>query len=182
MKKSSAFLSALVALAVSLPALALDRGADGFYLTGSGTRVKHVAFITANVYDVWHYVKELPPAKSRQAIIDIDVDKKIVWRMKRTVDADKIKNALGEAYAMNGYGDKGKIDRFLGAVTADLKDGAVVNIKYDAGSKNTSISIQGAGNATVNGVDFMKATWSIWFGKMEDQPKLGDELISKIDK
>ena len=28
-------------------------------------------------------------------------------------------------------------------------------------------------------VDFMQAVWSIWFGKI-DQPKLGDQLISKL--
>jgi hypothetical protein len=180
MKKTSAFVSALVALAVSLPALALDKGADGFYMTGSATRVKHVAFITANVYDVWHYAKALPSAKSRQAIIDLDADKKIVWRMRRDVDADKIKNALSEAYALNGYGDKAKIGQFTSAVTSELKEKAVVNIRYDAASKTTSIKIDGAGSASVPGVDFMKATWSIWFGKMPDQPKLGDSLISNL--
>ena len=36
MKKSSAFVTALVALAVSLPALALEKGADGFFMTGGG--------------------------------------------------------------------------------------------------------------------------------------------------
>lgn len=180
MKKSTAFLSALVALAVSLPARALDKGADGFYMTGSGTRVKHVAFITANVYDVWHYAKELPSAKSRQAVIDLDADKKFVWRMKRDVDADKIKNALSEAYALNGYGDKGKIGQFLGAVTGELKEKTVVNIRYDAGSKTTTIKINGGGTASVAGADFMKATWSIWFGKMPDQPRLGDSLLSQM--
>ena len=36
-----------------------------------------------------------------------------------------------------------------------------------------------SGSAMVEGVDFMRATWSIWFGKI-DQAKLGDQLISKI--
>ena len=180
MKKTSAIVSALVALAISLPALALDKGADGFYLTGSGTRVKKVAFITANVYDVWHYAKDLPASKSRRAIIDLDADKKLIWRMKRDVDAEKIKTALADGYAKNGYGDKGKIGQFLAAVNAELKENAVITIKYDAGAKKTSITIQGAGAASVDGVDFMKATWSVWFGSMPDQPGLGDSLISKL--
>lgn len=180
MKKTSAIFSALVALAVSLPALALDRGADGFYLTGSGTRVKKVAFITANVYDVWHYAKELPPTKSRRAIIDLDADKKLVWRMKRDVDAEKIRTALADGYAKNDYGDKAKIGHFIGAVSADLKENTVITIRYDAGAKKTSINIQGGNSASVEGVDFMKATWSVWFGNMPDQPGLGDSLISKL--
>lgn len=180
MKKSSAFLSAIVALAVSLPALALDKGADGYYLTGSATRVKKVAFISVNVYDVWNYVKELPATKSRRAVIDLDADKKIVWRMKRDVEAEKIRNALTEGYAANGYTDKAKIGQFLAAVNSDLKENSTVTIRYDAGSKATSIAMQGGGNATVAGPEFMKATWSLWFGKMDDQPALGDALISKM--
>jgi hypothetical protein len=39
--------------------------------------------------------------------------------------------------------------------------------------------VQGQGAASVDGVDFMKAVWSIWFGKI-DQPSLGDQLISRI--
>lgn len=39
--------------------------------------------------------------------------------------------------------------------------------------------IQGMGSATIGGVDFMKAVWSLWFGKI-DQPRLGDDLMSKM--
>jgi hypothetical protein len=34
-------------------------------------------------------------------------------------------------------------------------------------------------SATVAGQDFMKAVWSIWFGKI-DQPSMGDQLISLL--
>ncbi|MBI2391667.1 MAG: hypothetical protein HYV09_18910 [Deltaproteobacteria bacterium] len=38
---------------------------------------------------------------------------------------------------------------------------------------------QGRATATVAGHDFMRATWSHWFGKT-DQPELGAALMSKL--
>ena len=50
---------------------------------------------------------------------------------------------------------------------------------YDSQKKAVTITTEAGGTATISGVAFMRATWSLWFGKI-DQPSLGDELISKI--
>ncbi len=171
---------AVFALLFAPVARALDKGADGYFHTGDGIRVKTVAFITVKVYAIGHDMKELPAQKSKQAVIDMDTGKRFTWRMLRDVDAGKIQNALKEAFAMNGYADAGKIGQFTGAFTGDLKEGQYVTITYDADAKATTIRVLGGGgSATIAGADFMKAVWSIWFGKI-DQPSLGDALISKI--
>jgi hypothetical protein len=177
-----AILLALVALAfVTLTSAAsgLEPDKNGWYFTGSGVRTKSIAFVSVKVYAIRHDMKQLPPSKSKQAVIEADVDKKLTWRMLRDVDADKIAGALKEAYGMNGYGDAGKVGAFLGAMNKELKEGTYVTISYNATAKTTSISVSGGGNASVSGADFMKATWSIWFGKI-DQPSLGDALIGNI--
>jgi hypothetical protein len=180
-RKTLAFgLTLIVALlAVLTSAWALDPGKDGFYYTGDGVRVKTVAFINVKVYSIAHAMKELPPTKSKQAVIDIDTDKRITWKMLRDVDAEKIQNAIREGFQMNGYSDAGKIASFVGAFKNDLKEGNYVYIKYDSASKTTSVNVQGGGSASINSVEFMKGVWSLWFGKI-DQPSLGDQLISRI--
>jgi hypothetical protein len=152
---------------------------DGYINTGSGIRTKTVAIITANVYAIRHDMKGPLPGKSKRAVIDADVDKRFSWRMMRDVEHEKIIKALREAFAMNGYNDGGRIDRFVGAFTKELKEGSGISISYNSANKTTSIWVQGQGAASVDGVDFMKAVWSIWFGKI-DQPSLGDQLISRI--
>jgi hypothetical protein len=174
--KSPVLLAALAAVLLAVTSLF----AEGDYtLTGSGIRVKSIAFIDVNVYAISHYMKQLPPTKSKQAVIDMDTGKKFVLTLKRDVDHEKIVDALKGAYAMNGYTDSAKIGQFLGVLKGELKESSSVTIVYDADKKATSLSATGGGSATVAGVDFMKATWSIWFGKI-DQPKLGDQLIAKI--
>ena len=169
-------LLAVLALGLfAVPASALERGKDGYFHTGDGIRYKKVAFINVKVYSIEHAMKDLPPQKSKQAVIDANVDKKFSWKMLRSVDAEKIRNALREAYAKNGYNDAGKINAFVDSIAKELKEGDNVTIKYDAAKQATTITSP-AGSATVPGEEFMKATWSIWFGKI-DQKDLGDSLL-----
>jgi hypothetical protein len=154
--------------------------ADAMIHTGDSVRVKSVGPFTAKVYSIRHDMKEKPATKSKQAVIDADVDKKFTWVMQRDVDSSKIQKALREAFAMNGYGDQGKIGQFIGAFNKEeVKEKSSVVISYNATSKATTIWVQNAGSATIPGADFMKGVWSIWFGKI-DQPSMGDQLISKI--
>ena len=159
-------------------ASALERDRDGYFHTGDGVRTKKIAFIHVKVYAIDHYMKDLPSQKSKQAVIDADVDKRFSWKMLRSVDAEKIKHALREAYAKNGYADGGKIDSFVGSIAKELKEGDAVTIAYDHAKKSTTITSP-AGTATVPGEAFMKATWSLWFGNI-DQPQLGDSLLNRF--
>ena len=178
-KRSVFFGLILSMLTIVATAWGLEPGKDGWYNTGSGVRTKSIAFVSVKVYAIRHDSKQLPAEKSKRAMIDMDADKKFTWKMLRDVDSEKIQNALKEAYAMNGYSDGGKIGQFLGALNKELKEGTYVTISYSAASKTTSISVSGGGSASIAGADFMKATWSIWFGKI-DQPSLGDAMLSNM--
>lgn len=179
LRRARVWLFALAAqLLVVTLGLALEPGKDGYFHTGDGVRVKKVAFISANVYAIRHDMKVLPPTKSKRAVIDTDCDKRFVWRMLRDVDSEKIQNAFREGYAMNGYRDDAKIRQFVSGFRGELKEGSGILIVYNAAAKATTLTVQGA-SVTVPGVDFMRATWSLWFGQI-DQPALGDSLIAKL--
>jgi len=172
-------LPVLIAALAALLVAAFPARADDWILTGVGTRVKTIAFVDIDVYEISHFVKQAPASKSKQEMISADVHKKLAWKMLRDVDKEKIQDALKGAFASNNYKDAAKIGAFLGAFTGELKEGARVSIVYDADKKSTTVTVGGGGSATVAGVDFMKGVWSIWFGTI-DQPKLGDQLLSRL--
>lgn len=166
-------------------AYALDRGKDGFFQTGVGTRSK----MGGKIYDIFHSIKELPETKSKQALIDAPTDKRftMVFRevpmlLKPIVGGsawpkDKISGSFREGFAANGFTNQEKIDKFVGAITQDLGAKDTIFIQYNATTKTTTITAKGT-KASVEGEDFMKAVWSIWFGKI-DQKDLSDALVAK---
>jgi hypothetical protein len=184
MSRSRFLFATFLALIVTFTVGAL---AGPMVTTGSAVRTKSIGPITAKVYSITHQMAEKPGQKSKQAVIEADVDKQFVWYMQRDVDAAKIKNAMRDAFKMNGYGDSGKIEQFVGAfgkgdvVEYDRKKDPKpsVVIFYSAANKAVTINVTGHGSATIAGQDFMKAVWSIWFGKI-DQPAMGDQLISAL--
>jgi hypothetical protein len=159
-------------------ASAAERDAQGYYRTGEGIRYKKVAFIDVKVYDITSLAKELPPAHSKEAMIALDADKKLAWKMLRSVGAEKIKKALRESYAQNGYSEQANIESIIQPIAGEVKEGEWVTIAYDAASKTTTLSTGGR-QAKVAGVPFMRATWSIWFGKI-DQPALSEALLKEL--
>src|SRR5215472_14840309 len=126
------FFVALMTLTVA-SAFALEAGKDGWYHTGDGIRTKSIAFISVKVYAIGHDMKQLPPAKSKQA----------------DVDHEKIVNALREAYAMNGYGDGGKIGQATSVFKDELKEGTYVTISYNSAAKSTTFHVLGGGGGPV---------------------------------
>jgi Chalcone isomerase-like len=149
------------------------------YRTGEGIRHKKLGFIHAKVYEVVSEVSRLPAERTPQGVINLDADKVLTWRMLRSVDSRKCEDALREAYARNGYHDPRKIETALSAFRTELPKGAIVTIRYDAATKTTSVTTSMGGRASVPGVEFMRATWSIWFGNI-DEPALTNELMSRL--
>ncbi len=156
------------------------RDKDGYIATGEAVRTKKIAFVHVKVYDITSMVKELPAERSKEGMISLDAAKKLSWKMLRTVDAERFRNALREGYAKNGFTDTARIDRLLGPISGDVKEGSVVTIAYDPAQKRTTLYADGK-EASVDGVAFMKATWSIWFGNIDDAA-LPERLIQNLKK
>jgi hypothetical protein len=147
--------------------------------------------VNVKVYTITSIIKEKPKERSKAGMINAEVDKQFLLYMRRDVSTDKMKNAFREAFKLNGYGDGGKIEQFVGALgSGDVAEfdfkakpppPPSLSIAYNAKAQTTTINVPGHGTATVGGVDFMKAVWSIWYGKI-DQPQMGDQLIANLPK
>lgn len=171
----------LALLALTNFALAAELAANGYYRTGEAVREKHIAMVNVKVYRITHEMKKLPLVRSKQAMIDINTDKAFTMTMLRDVESDKIQKALREAFAMNGYQDQAKIDQFISAFgkQKQLKKDTAVVIAYNADTQVTTVSTSPTERVSIPGYDFMKATWSIWFGKIDD-PHIGDALMAGV--
>jgi hypothetical protein len=166
--------------------------ADGWVNAGSALRTKSIAFVNIKVYTITSLIREKPKERSKGGMINADVDKQLLLYMQRDVPTDKMKTAFRDAFKMNGYGDGAKIEQFVGALgSGDVDEWKSekgkpqpppsVAIVYNAKSQTTTMTVAGHGSTSIGGVDFMKAVWSIWYGKI-DQPAMGDQLMANLPK
>lgn len=152
---------------------------DPWIQTGEGVREKTLAWVHVQAYTISHWVQKQPSILSKSALNDLEADKKFSITMLRNVRAGQMKGMFRDAYALNGYCDKARIDQFLSALTRDLVKGDHITITYAPLCQATTLTLQGGGTAVIPGREFMRATWSLWFGQSE-QPALGDALVSKL--
>jgi hypothetical protein len=184
--------AALVVLGGPRRARALAPGPDGWIATGQGIRT--VTLFKVKVCTVYHEMKSVPAAAPdrsaasiwalKDAVVDRDTDKRARLVMMRDVDPSRIRASFGEAYDNNGYA--GTPERmanratFLSALAGDLKEGDTIVVSYDAAAKRTTLTAPGGRAASVGGLEFMKATWRIWFGRGAEQVDLGDQMVANL--
>jgi hypothetical protein len=75
--------------------------------------------------------------------------------------------------------DIAKIGSFLTPFGNGLRENQRVVISYASASKTTTVAVEGHSAVSIFGLDFMRATWGIWFGNTDD-PALGDALIGRL--
>jgi hypothetical protein len=128
-------------------------------------------------------MKELPAAKTRRGVIDADVDKRFTLHTHRDIPCTELKASLRGGFARNGYSATAKIQPFVDVCTGTLKAKSTVVIAYTAATKTTRVWMKTGANAsattTVPGLDFMRATWSVWLGNVE-APRPAESLVARL--
>jgi hypothetical protein len=166
-------------LTLSSAARAAQRASDGYYRTGSAVQTANHWPFTIDVFAIWHDTWQLPSMNTRQALINLDVDKRFTMQMMRDLDAGRLRDGLREGFHRNGYTDDAIIDRFLAPLTGTLAKGKTMWILYDATEKRTRLLLDANASSSIVGVEFMRATWSLWFGNSKPSD-IGDALIKDL--
>ncbi len=145
--------------------------------------MKSLVLLKLKIYAIGHDMREVPATPTKRAVMEMDVDKRLSWKMLRDAGGDRLQGILREGFARNGFGDGakdgGRIAAFLSPFSGGLKENQRVVISYTSASKTTTVAVEGVSPASITGLDFMRATWGIWFGNTED-PALGDALIARL--
>lgn len=131
-------------------------------LAGVGIRKK----LIISVYLGALYLEK--PAKTGENVIAAAQTKRILMHfLYSEVTADQIVEAWNEGFANNSPDAvaalKDKIARFNGFFTAPLKKGDTIAVTYIPGT-GTEVSLNGSVKGVIDGEDFMKAVFAIWFG------------------
>lgn len=157
----------------------LEKTEDGLYVTGTAVRTKRVLFVDVEVYRAVHSMKEIPDARTKEGVVEAGVDKRMTIKMLRNVDLHRIIDGIKEGYRRNGWKDMKKVKKLFSILTGHLSAGETFWVEYDPESETTTAISEDGKRSSVEGREFMIATWSAWFYKI-DSPGFSKRLIKNL--
>jgi len=146
-------------------------------LQGVGTREKFF-------FDIYHAALYLAqPSTDAGQVVSTAAPKRLVLHVVyKQVDADKWVEGWREGFAKNVRQPdpelRRKMERFIACFDEPVRRGERVVLTY-APQEGTQIVIKGQLKETIEGDDFMRALWSIWFGPAPVSKDLKEALLGR---
>lgn len=172
----------LVLAAIILPALALaitepktkTEYPDALTINGqdlvvTGVSLREKTFMKVDVYTIVSYVKKGAILGDDRAadIMALEEPKMIQMDLTRGFSNKKLKKAFSEVIDKN-FEDQSAFAEdmsiFLGYFTEDAQKGDKLVFGY-CPAEGLRVMLNDEEKGTIENVDFMKALWSVWFGK-----------------
>jgi hypothetical protein len=152
-------------------------GQQSCKLVGVGMRKK----LVVDVYCGALYMHQ--PAQDPQQVIAAEQPKRVLLHVVyKQVDPQQWVEGWQEGFKRNTPNPdaalKGKIDQFMQCFSEPVKKGQEVSVTY-VPDKGTEVMVNNQVKATIMGSDFMKALWSIWFGKEPASESLMKGMLGK---
>lgn len=151
----------------------------GKTLVLNGLGIRQATVLNFNVYVAGLYLEK--KTGDAKAIIDSDAPKQILMHFIRDVSADDIREAYDEGFEKNAGGKLGAIEarvKKLNGWMADMKKGDRMSITYVPG-KGTTVNIRGKDQGTIEGADFAKVMFAIFFGSEPPNSDLKEGMLGK---
>jgi len=146
-------------------------------LVGVGMRKK----LVVDVYCGALYMRE--PTQDPQQVIAAEQPKRVLLHVVyKQVEPNQWVEGWQEGFKKNTPNPdaalKSKIEQFMQCFTEPVRKGQEVQVTY-VPDKGTEVMVNKQVKATITGSDFMKALWSIWFGKEPASESLMKGMLGK---
>ena len=146
-------------------------------LVGVGMRKK----LVVDVYCGALYMHQ--PTQDPQQVIAAEQPKRVLLHVVyKQVEPNQWVEGWQEGFKKNTPNPdaalKGKIEQFMQCFTEPVRKGQEVQVTY-VPDKGTEVMVNKQVKATITGSDFMKALWSIWFGKEPASESLKKGMLGK---
>jgi hypothetical protein len=146
-------------------------------LVGVGMRKK----LVVDVYCGALYMRE--PTQDPQQVIAAEQPKRVLLHVVyKQVEPNQWVEGWQEGFKKNTPNPdaalKSKIEQFMQCFTEPVRKGQEVQVTY-LPDKGTEVMVNKQVKATITGSDFMKALWSIWFGKEPASESLMKGMLGK---
>ncbi len=155
---------------------------NGQDLVVTGVALREKTFLKVDVYTIVSYVKKgsVLGEDKAQGILDLEEPKMIQMDLTRGFSNKKLKNAFSEVIEKN-YDDtsafQSDMDTFLNYFTADAQEGDKLIFGF-CPAEGLKVSLNGEELGMIDNPAFMKALWTVWFGKEPADKGMREKLTA----
>ncbi len=146
-------------------------------LNGLGVRTKF--FVSVYIGAVYLAT----PTRDAAALIAADEPKRLVMHFLHSkVTSAQLRETWTEGFHANSAAEMGRIkervDAYLSYFDEDILKGETIVITYIPG-RGTEVAIKGKTRGSIEGADFMKALFAIWFGNVPADKSLKKGMLGE---
>jgi hypothetical protein len=165
-------------------AVTLETGGASCTLTATGVGLREKFFIKVNVYAIVSYVDSGTHLKGDLglALLELDAPKMIRMDLLRGFSREKLVNAFKDVIEKN-YDDQSAfaadMEAFFAYFKTDAQEGDELVFTYLPG-KGLQTVLNGQEQGVITNFEFVKALWTVWFGREPASDRLKENLLSKV--
>ena len=163
----------------------VEAGGESHSLVVTGVGLREKTIMKVDVYTIVSYVAAdaaLAGDDLGLALQDYDGVKQIRMDLRRSFSREKLCGAFTGVIDKN-FDDQSAFasdtDVFLAYFDRDAEDGDVLVFTYVPG-QGLRTTLNGEEKGTITNVEFVKALWSVWFGKKPANDGMKKALLSEL--
>jgi len=153
-------------------------------LRATGVALREKTIMKVDVYTIVGYVDASATltGDKAEAFIDLLAPKRLQMDLTRGFGVDKLKKSFSDVIKKN-FDDMtpfaADMEVFLGYFTKEAEEGDKLVFDF-CPMKGLSTELNGEHMGTIENVEFMKALWSVWFGKKPANDGMKEKLLANI--
>ncbi len=160
-------------------------GEQSVNLVATGVGLREKSFLKVDVYTIVSYVHDQAQIEgdAGNAIVTMNSPKRLQMDLRRGFSRDKLINAFVEGIE-NNYDDltpfAEDMEKFKAYFTRDAEDKDKIIFHY-CPAVGLTTELNGESIGVIENFEFVKALWTVWFGKKPANGGLKKALLSEIE-
>lgn len=167
--------------------ITVEAGGHSLVLNATGVGLREKTVMKVDIYTIVSYVAQgvtLGGKDPGEALCDLRQPKRLQMDLRRSFSREKLINAFIEVIEKNIKDTSSfaaDMEEFKGYFTRDAQDKDVIVFSYDPAVGLTT-TLNGEVTGVIENFDFVRALWTVWFGKEPASGGLKEDLLAQYRK
>jgi len=164
--------------------LVVETAGGSYTLSATGVALREKTMLKVDVYTIVSYLADGVTLEGDlgAAIVVVDAPKRLQMDLRRSFSRDKLIGSFQDVIEKN-YEDTSPfaadMDSFFTCFNRDAQDGDEIIFDYNP-PVGLTINLNGETKRVIENYEFVKALWTVWFGKKPANDGMKEKLLAEL--